>query len=90
MSVVGPRPHALAHDNDYDQMIADYALRNRVKPGITGWAQVNGLRGETPTLDYMKHRVEHDVWYIDNWRLSLDFKILARTVSALLKTSGVY
>jgi Undecaprenyl-phosphate glucose phosphotransferase len=90
MSVVGPRPHALAHDNAYDEMIANYALRNRVKPGITGWAQVNGLRGETPTVDYMKRRVEHDLWYIDNWRLSLDFKILVRTVTAILKTSGVY
>lgn len=90
MSVVGPRPHALAHDNAYDAMIANYALRSRVKPGITGWAQVNGLRGETPTVDYMQRRVEHDVWYIDNWRLSLDFKILARTVTALLNTRGVY
>ena len=62
MSLVGPRPHALAHDNEYDQMIADYALRYHVKPGITGWAQVNGFRDETPTVRLMELRVEHDLW----------------------------
>jgi len=80
MSLVGPRPHALAHDRDYEQRIALYARRHNVKPGITGWAQVNGLRGETSTDDKMRARVEHDLHYIDNWSLSLDLVILARTV----------
>ncbi len=64
MSLVGPRPHALAHDNYYDQMIGNYACRRHVKPGLTGWAQVNGLRGETPAIDLMNKRVEYDVWYV--------------------------
>ena len=83
MSLVGPRPHALAHDNYYDEMISDYACRRHVKPGLTGWAQVNGLRGETPTIDLMKKRVEYDVWYVSNWSIWLDIRIMMRTVVAL-------
>lgn len=79
-SLVGPRPHALAHDREYDDRIALYARRHNVKPGITGWAQVHGLRGETDTEDKMKARVEHDLYYIDNWSLLLDIEILFRTV----------
>jgi undecaprenyl-phosphate galactose phosphotransferase/putative colanic acid biosynthesis UDP-glucose lipid carrier transferase len=79
MSLVGPRPHALAHDNEYSQLIANYAFRHHVKPGITGWAQVNGLRGATPELEDMANRVELDLWYINNWSLGLDLQILLRT-----------
>jgi Undecaprenyl-phosphate glucose phosphotransferase len=79
MSIVGPRPHAIAHDNHYDQRIATYAFRQHVKPGITGWAQVNGLRGETRQLCEMEARVEHDLWYINNWSIWLDIRIIIRT-----------
>lgn len=80
MSLVGPRPHAIAHDRQYDDRIALYARRHNVKPGITGWAQVHGLRGETNTDAKMQARVEHDLYYIDNWSLVLDIEILLRTV----------
>ena len=80
MSLVGPRPHAMAHDQLFDRDIALYARRHNVKPGITGWAQVNGFRGETSTNDIMRQRVEHDLWYIDNWSLSLDIRIMWLTV----------
>jgi Undecaprenyl-phosphate glucose phosphotransferase len=80
MSLVGPRPHAVAHNTEYDKLIANYALRNHVKPGITGWAQVNGYRGETPTTDLMARRVELDLWYINNWSMWLDIRILFRTL----------
>lgn len=80
MSLVGPRPHAVAHNEQYRQKIQGYMLRHKVKPGITGWAQVNGWRGETETIDKMERRVEHDLHYIHNWRLSLDIKILFLTV----------
>jgi len=80
MALVGPRPHAVAHNNEYDKVIANYALRNHVKPGITGWAQVNGYRGETPTADLMNQRVERDLWYINNWSIWLDIRILFRTL----------
>lgn len=66
MSLVGPRPHAVAHDNHYDGLISGYSMRRHMKPGLTGWAQINGLRGETPTVEYMASRVEHDLWYIEN------------------------
>jgi lipopolysaccharide/colanic/teichoic acid biosynthesis glycosyltransferase len=66
MSVVGPRPHAVAHDNYYDTLIENYAARHHVKPGLTGWAQVNGHRGETPEVAMMAARVDHDVWYVNN------------------------
>lgn len=79
MSLVGPRPHALAHDHHFMQRIALYARRHNVKPGITGWAQVNGFRGETATDDKMRGRVEHDLQYIDNWSLGLDMKIILLT-----------
>jgi Undecaprenyl-phosphate glucose phosphotransferase len=80
MSLVGPRPHALAHDREYERKIGQYARRHNVKPGITGWAQVNGYRGLTDTDDKMVRRVDHDLWYIDNWSLWLDFMILVRTI----------
>lgn len=79
MSVVGPRPHAISHDNYYEQLIDCYTSRHKIRPGITGWAQLNGWRGETDTLDKMAKRVEHDIWYIENWNLGLDLKIIFLT-----------
>ena len=79
MALVGPRPHAIAHDDEYRALIASYAFRHHVKPGITGWAQVNGQRGETRRIEAMEKRVEYDLWYIDNWSLTLDLRILWRT-----------
>jgi Undecaprenyl-phosphate glucose phosphotransferase len=80
MSLVGPRPHALSHDREYEQRISFYARRHNVKPGITGWAQINGYRGLTETEEKMRKRVEFDLFYIDNWSLWFDLKIIARTL----------
>jgi len=80
MSLVGPRPHALAHDRFYAELIGDYLARQRVKPGMTGWAQVNGLRGETDTPDKMRRRVQFDLYYIDHWSVFFDLKILFLTL----------
>jgi Undecaprenyl-phosphate glucose phosphotransferase len=88
MSLVGPRPHAAAHNSEYEKIIAKYAYRYHVKPGLTGWAQVNGFRGETRTLDLMAKRVEFDLWYINNWSYWLDFKILLRTLCMGLQVSA--
>jgi undecaprenyl-phosphate galactose phosphotransferase/putative colanic acid biosynthesis UDP-glucose lipid carrier transferase len=90
MSLVGPRPHAVAHDDQYAACIADYAFRNHVKPGLTGWAQINGLRGETAQIELMKRRVDHDVWYINNWSLWLDLLIVARTFFTVVWTENAY
>ena len=79
MSLVGPRPHAVAHNNQYEKMIANYAFRYHMKPGITGWAQINGYRGQTRTKDKMERRVEHDIWYINHWSPWLDIRILLKT-----------
>ena len=91
MSLVGPRPHALAASAAglaYARAISDYPIRHRVKPGITGWAQVNGWRGETTTIDQIRQRVQHDLYYIENWSLSLDLLILGRTVLAVLSRAN--
>jgi Undecaprenyl-phosphate glucose phosphotransferase len=80
MSLVGPRPHALSHDREYEQRISLYARRHNVRPGITGWAQVNGLRGEIDTDEKLRRRVDCDLYYIDNWSMLLDLKILLYTV----------
>ncbi len=80
MSIVGPRPHALAHNDHYKDLVESYMQRHKVKPGITGWAQVNGYRGETDTLEKMEKRVEYDLWYINHWSLGLDLKIILMTV----------
>ena len=80
MSIVGPRPHAVAHNEEYRSIIKAYMVRHKVKPGITGWAQVNGHRGETDTLDKMKVRVEYDLEYLRNWSLGLDLQIIVRTI----------
>ena len=84
MSIVGPRPHAVAHNEEYSKVIGGYFARHRVKPGITGWAQVNGFRGETNTPDIMKARVQHDIEYIDNWSLMFDVIILFMTIPILV------
>lgn len=80
MSIVGPRPHAVAHNEEYRKMIRGYMLRHKVKPGITGWAQVNGWRGETETLDKMEYRVRYDLEYINSWSLFFDVKIIILTL----------
>jgi putative colanic acid biosysnthesis UDP-glucose lipid carrier transferase len=90
MSVVGPRPHAVAHNEMYRKLIKGYMIRHKIKPGITGWAQVNGLRGETDTLDKMKARIEADLDYLRNWSLGLDLKIVLKTVFVVLKKQNAY
>lgn len=85
MSIVGPRPHMLKHTKDYSALIDKYMLRHTIKPGITGWAQVNGYRGQTDHLWQMEKRVEHDVWYAENWNLFLDMKIMFLTVWNVFK-----
>ncbi|SEM13958.1 undecaprenyl-phosphate glucose phosphotransferase [Halomonas daqiaonensis] len=80
MSIVGPRPHALAHNEEFKELVESYMKRHKVKPGITGWAQVNGLRGETDTIVKMERRVECDLWYIDNWSIWLDLRIILLTI----------
>jgi Undecaprenyl-phosphate glucose phosphotransferase len=90
MSLVGPRPHAVAHDDGYGELIANYAFRQHVKPGITGWAQVNGLRGETSRLELMEKRVGLDLWYIKNWSPLLDLKIIILTCFELMRGRNAY
>ena len=90
MSLVGPRPHACAHDHEYGAIIRDYVWRQHVKPGITGWAQVHGFRGETRNLDQMRRRIELDCWYIRNFSLVLDLKILFMTVTLVLRDEAAY
>src|SRR3979490_1587995 len=90
MSIVGPRPHAVAHNELYRKLIKGYMLRHKVKPGITGWAQVNGFRGETDTLDKMAARIEYDLDYLRNWSLRLDLYIIAKTVWVVLKGENAY
>ena len=80
MSIVGPRPHAISHDEELSLRMANYAHRQRIKPGITGWAQVNGYRGETRTQEAIEGRVRHDIYYIENWSLLLDLWIMVLTV----------
>jgi Undecaprenyl-phosphate glucose phosphotransferase len=90
MSLVGPRPHAIVHNQQYAELIDDYLGRHRVQPGITGWAQVNGLRGETDTLDKMRKRVEHDLSYINSWSIALDLKIIMLTAISVLNDRQAY
>ncbi|MBT8099016.1 MAG: sugar transferase, partial [Gammaproteobacteria bacterium] len=93
MSLVGPRPHATAAkagDDLYQDVADDYAARHRVKPGITGWAQVNGWRGETDTHEKLTKRVEHDIYYIENYSLWLDVQILFKTLYVCIKGSNAY
>jgi putative colanic acid biosysnthesis UDP-glucose lipid carrier transferase len=90
LSLVGPRPHAVAHNEQYRSLIHGYMLRHMVKPGITGWAQVNGWRGETAELDKMEKRVQHDLEYIRNWNLFLDLKIIFLTIFGAKKSHNAY
>lgn len=90
MSLVGPRPHAMAHDRMYKEIISRYTLRHKVKPGITGWAQIHGLRGETETVDDMRKRVEYDLYYIRNYSLLLDFRIMFSTIRLVFKDKSAY
>ena len=90
MSLVGPRPHAVAHNEQYRKLICGYMIRHKVRPGITGWAQVNGLRGETDTVEKMSARVRFDIDYLNHWSLWLDIKILARTLLLVIRDDKAY
>ncbi len=90
MSIVGPRPHAIAHDRLYSSLIDDYEVRQHVRPGITGWAQVNGLRGETAHVDLMYRRIEMDIWYATHCSLGLDVQIILRTFIEVLRQRNAY
>jgi putative colanic acid biosynthesis UDP-glucose lipid carrier transferase len=90
MSIVGPRPHAVAHNETYRRLIKAYMVRHKVKPGITGWAQVNGFRGETETLEKMQARVEYDLEYLRNWSLGLDLQIIVRTIRLVFFDRNAY
>jgi putative colanic acid biosynthesis UDP-glucose lipid carrier transferase len=85
MSLVGPRPHMLLHTSEYSQLINYYMVRHLIKPGITGWAQINGYRGETNTLEKMEGRIKKDIWYIENWSVLLDMEIILKTMLIMLK-----
>ena len=90
MSIVGPRPHAVQHNELYRKLIPGYMLRHKVKPGITGWAQVNGLRGETDTVDKMRRRIQHDLIYISHWSVSFDVRIIIRTAMLVFRDANAY
>ncbi len=90
MSLIGPRPHALAHDSYFENVVGDYAFRHHVKPGITGWAQCNGARGATPSVEHISQRVKLDLWYINNWSLWLDIQILIKTFFEVLRKRNAY
>ena len=90
MSVIGPRPHAIAHDTYFENALSEYAFRRHVKPGITGWAQCNGARGATPSVDDVSARVKLDLWYINNWSLLLDVRILMKTFFEVLRRRNAY
>jgi len=90
MSVVGPRPHAVAHNEEYRKLIKGYMTRHKVKPGITGWAQVNGSRGETDTIEKMESRIRYDLDYLRHWSLGLDSMIIMRTVLMMFRDKNAY
>jgi putative colanic acid biosynthesis UDP-glucose lipid carrier transferase len=90
MSLVGPRPHPTSLDDKFAAVIDRYLARHHVKPGITGWAQVNGLRGETDTLDKMERRIQHDLHYIDHWSPFFDLQILCKTLVVVLGQRNAY
>jgi undecaprenyl-phosphate galactose phosphotransferase/putative colanic acid biosynthesis UDP-glucose lipid carrier transferase len=90
MSLIGPRPHAVAHDNQFEKILSDYAFRHHVKPGITGWAQCNGARGATPSIEHISERVKLDLWYINNWSLWLDVHIFFKTFFEVLRKRNAY
>jgi putative colanic acid biosynthesis UDP-glucose lipid carrier transferase len=90
MSVVGPRPHAVAHNEEYRKLIKGYMIRHKVNPGLTGLAQVRGYRGETATVEDMRLRVEADLEYLRNWSLGLDLKIIFRTIAVMFSDKKAY
>jgi putative colanic acid biosynthesis UDP-glucose lipid carrier transferase len=90
MSIVGPRPHAVAHNETYRKLIKGYMVRHKVKPGITGWAQVNGYRGETETVDKMQKRIEFDLEYLRNWSIGLDLWIIVKTIAVVFRDRNAY
>ena len=93
MSLVGPRPHAIntnLHGRLLEDVVKNYALRHRVKPGITGWAQVNGWRGNVDTAEKLQGRIEHDIFYIENWSFFLDARIICRTISCIWRDDSAY
>lgn len=90
MSIVGPRPHAVVHNEMYRKLIKGYMVRHKVKPGITGWAQVNGYRGETDTLEKMQGRIDHDLDYLRNWSLRLDLYIIFKTIRLVIADQKAY
>ncbi|HJO35507.1 MAG TPA: sugar transferase, partial [Gammaproteobacteria bacterium] len=90
MSIVGPRPHACQHNDFYRRHVSHYAQRHNVKPGITGWAQVNGWRGETDSMDKMTRRLEHDLYYIQHWSILLDIKIFLMTLLRGFRHANAY
>jgi putative colanic acid biosynthesis UDP-glucose lipid carrier transferase len=90
MSLVGPRPHAVAQNEQYRRLIDGYMLRHKIRPGISGWAQVNGLRGETRTVEQMRRRVRYDLEYLRNWSLWIDVKILLRTALLVVRDRNAY
>ena len=90
MSLIGPRPHALAHDDQFQKIVSDYAFRHHVKPGLTGWAQCNGSRGATPSAEEISRRIKLDLWYINNWSLLLDFQILIKTFFEVMRKRNAY
>ncbi|NMG73196.1 exopolysaccharide biosynthesis protein [Aromatoleum diolicum] len=90
MSIVGPRPHAVAHNETYRRLIKGYMIRHKVKPGITGWAQVNGYRGETDTVDKIEKRIAYDLDYLRNWSLGFDLWIIFKTALLVVKDRNAY
>jgi len=90
MSLVGPRPHAVSHDHQFEKVVADYVFRHHVKPGITGWAQCHGLRGATLSVKDIARRLDFDLWYINNWSPWLDMRILAMTAFEVLRWDRAY
>ena len=90
MSIVGPRPHAVAHNELYRKLIKGYMVRHKVRPGITGWAQVNGFRGETDTLEKMEGRIDRDLDYLRNWSLKLDVLIILKTIRLVFRDQQAY
>lgn len=85
MSIIGPRPHMISHTAEFSQVVDHYMVRQLLKPGITGWAQVNGYRGEITHPDQLQMRISHDIWYLQNWSIELDLKILFLTASSIFK-----
>lgn len=90
MSIVGPRPHAISHNEMYRSLIKGYMIRHKVKPGITGWAQINGFRGETDTVEKMQHRIDYDLDYLRNWSLFLDLLIIFKTIGVVIEAKNAY